>query len=451
MCKPCGHHRRETRKNLMNSENANTNTTLLFRGGEIASEDSPFLQSADILVANGKIERVGADLAAPAGAEVIDCAGCVLMPAMYDLHVHAREPGQEHKEDIETCSEAAINGGVTGMVLMPNTTPAIDSGGLVQTVLDIIAEKSRIAVLQTGCITKGRAGEELAAIAGMAAKGVPMLTDDGDPVPDPRLLRRAMEYAKDFGLPCTSHCEVKSLSGRGAMNEGPVSYRLGLPGIPAISEEICLDRDIRIAQYTGAHVHLQHVTTARGMETIRRAKEDGVRVTCEVAPHHLLFNEEHIVNYDTNYKMNPPLRTAEDNELLLQGLIDGVFDVIATDHAPHSDFEKQNNDFAAAPFGITGLETAVVSLYHHYIKPGRFGWDLLVRRYSAEPRRFLGQDPVPVIEGGAAEFLVFAMDQTTTFDREFMKSKSANTPFIDQTLDGQVTCVVRGGEVLLRR
>ncbi|MCB1091710.1 MAG: dihydroorotase [Verrucomicrobiae bacterium] len=430
---------------------SHSSVPILFRGGEIASEDSPFLQTADVLVEGGRIARVGTNLEAPEGAEVIDCSGCVLMPAMYDVHVHAREPGQEHKETIETCSEAAINGGVTGMILMPNTVPAIDTGGLVQTVLDIAAAKSRIQVLQTGCITKGRAGEELAAIAGMAAKGVPMLTDDGDPVPDPRLLRRAMEYAKDFGLPCASHCEVKSLSGKGSINEGPASYRLGLPGIPAISEEICLDRDIRVAQYAGAHVHIQHVTTARGMETIRRAKEDGVKVTCEVAPHHLIFNEDHIVDYDTNYKMNPPLRTAEDNARLLQGLIDGVFDVIATDHAPHSHSEKRNNDFGGAPFGITGLETAVVSLYHHFIKPGRFGWDLLVRRYSAEPRRLIGQAPVPVVEEGEAEFIVVSTGKTTTFTREFMRSKSHNTPFIDQTLDGQIVGVVRGGKVLLNR
>lgn len=428
-----------------------TKGCLLFRGGEIASEDSPFLQSADVLVEDGRILRVGVNLDAPQDAEIVDCAGCVLMPAMFDVHVHAREPGQEHKETIKTCSEAAINGGVTGMVLMPNTLPAIDTGGLIQTVLDIAAADSRIRVLQTGCITKGRAGEEIAAIAGMAARGAPMLTDDGEPVSDPRLLRRAMEYAKDFGLPCASHCEVKSLSGRGAINEGPASYRLGLPGIPAISEEICLDRDIRIAQYTGAHVHIQHVTTARGMETIRRAKEDGVRVTCEVAPHHLIFNEDHIVDYDANYKMNPPLRTAEDNERLLQGLIEGVFDVIATDHAPHSENEKRHNDFGSAPFGITGLETAVVSLYHQFIKPGRFGWDLLVRRYSAEPRRLIGLEPVPIADGAPAEFVVFATGKTTTFSREFMKSKSQNTPFIDQTLDGQIVCVVRAGELLLRR
>lgn len=435
---------------MMNAAKTTTARTL-FRGGQIASEDSPFLQSADVLVEGEKLVGVGENLTVEGPVEEIDCTGCVLMPAMFDLHVHAREPGQEQKESIESASEAAINGGVTGMVLMPNTLPAIDSGGLVQTIKDIAEEKSRIQVLQSGCLTKGRAGEELSAIAGLAAKGVPLLTDDGDAVADPRLLRRAMEYAKDFGLPVASHCEVKALSGKGAINEGKISYRLGLPGIPSISEEICIDRDIRLAQYTGAHLHIQHVTTARGMETIRRAKEDGVNVTCEVAPHHLIFNEGDIRDYDPNFKMNPPLRSEEDNELLLQGLIGGVIDVIATDHAPHTEFEKRNCDFASAPFGITGLETAVVSLFHHFIKQERFGWDLVVRRYSAEPRRLLGLEPFPVVEEGRAEFLVFATDQSTTFQREFMRSKSANTPFVDQTLEGRVVAVVRGGEILLQR
>jgi len=421
-----------------------------FKGGEVASEDSPKLERLDVLVEGKKISRVAVDVKAPKGAEVVECEGCVISPAMFDIHVHAREPGREDKETIETCSEAAINGGVTGMVLMPNTLPAIDSGGLVQSVLDIAAEKSRIPIWQSGCITKGREGKELAGIAGMKAKGVPVITDDGDPVSDSMVLLRAMEYAKRFDLMLAMHCEVKELSGKGAMNEGKVSYRLGIPGIPACSEEICMDRDIRVAQYTGAHVHIQHVTSARGMETIRRFKEEGVHVTCEVSPHHLLFNEEDIGDYDTQYKMNPPLRTAEDNEKLLQALIDGVFDVIATDHAPHTEFEK-NSDFASAPFGITGLETALVSLYHHYVKKGTFGWDLLVKRYSAEPRRLTNLDPVPVVEGGVADFIVFDTNRKTKFTKKFMKSKSSNTPFLDQELDGQVITVMKDGELLLNR
>ncbi len=436
--------------NVGNSETEKVGRVFL-QGGRIASEDTSGLVEGDVLIENGRISRIGIDLEAPEGVKVIDCSGKIILPALFDVHVHAREPGQEHKETIETCSEAAINGGITGMVLMPNTLPAIDSGAMVQSVLNIAAEKSRIPIWQSGCITKGRAGAELAGIAGMAGKGVPVLTDDGSPVSNHQVLRRAMEYAKDFDLMLASHCEVMELSGNGAMNEGRISYQLGIPGIPAISEEICLDRDIRIAQYTGAHVHIQHVTTARGMDTIRRFKEEGVNVTCEVAPHHLIFNEDHIGNYDTCYKMNPPLRTAEDNARLLEGLIDGVFDVIATDHAPHTEFEKNNNDFVSAPFGITGLESAVVSLFDRYISKGVFGWDLLVKRYSAEPRRLTKLDPVPVVEGGAAELIVFDPEAQTTFTKSFMRSKSSNTPFLNQLLKGQVRVVIKGDEILLER
>lgn len=421
----------------------------LFEGGRIAGEDSAKLLRADVLVEGGRIARVGPKLVAPKGCEVIDCAGKILFPALFDAHVHAREPGQEQKESIASCSEAAINGGVTGFVMMPNTSPAIDSAGVVKTVLEA-AGKCRIPILTSGAITKGREGKELAAIGAMKAAGAVMITDDGFPVSNPVVLRRAMEYARDFGLIVASHCETMELSGGGCMHEGSVSYSLGLEGIPAISEEICLDRDIRIAQYTGAHVHIQHVTTARGMNTIRRFKEEGVQVTCEVAPHHLIFNHEDVGDYDTAYKMNPPLRTREDNAALLQGLIDGIFDVIATDHAPHTPFEK-NNDFASAPFGITGLETALPSLHHYFISQGKFGWNLLVKRYSAEPRRLLGRPPVPVVEGGTAEFVVFDPEAETTFTREFMKSKSVNTPFLDKTLKGRVEFVVRAGELLLKR
>jgi dihydroorotase len=424
-------------------------TRHLYRNGHIAAEDTAELRLADVLVEGEKITQIAPNITPPTDCEVIDCTGKILLPALFDLHVHAREPGQEQKENIYSCSEAAINGGITGFVMMPNTSPAIDNAGVVKTVLESAA-KCRIPIYTTGAITKGREGKELAAIGAMKAAGIVMITDDGFPVSNPVVLRRAMEYAKNFGLIVASHCETMELSGKGSMHEGSVSYSLGLEGIPAISEEICLDRDIRIAQYTGAHVHIQHVTTARGMNIIRGFKDQGVKVTCEVAPHHLLFNHEDVGDYDTTYKMNPPLRTKEDNAALLKGLIEGVFDVIATDHAPHTAFEK-NNDFASAPFGITGLETALPSLYHYFISQGSFGWDLIVKRYSAEPRRILNLPPVPIVEGGNAEFIVFNPTATTTFTQEFMKSKSTNTPFLDKTLNGRVDAVVLKGEVLLNR
>ena len=424
---------------------------ILIKQASVAGEDSADLFEADVLVEKGTIKGVGPSLDSKDGARVIEAKGKVLLPGLFDLHVHVREPGQTSKETIRTGSEAAINGGVTGIVAMPNTVPAIDSGGMVRSVLEIAGRDSRIEFFTTGSITKDRAGKEMAAIGEMKEVGVVMITDDGSPVENPQLLRRAMEYAREFDLPLASHCETMDLSGTGAMNEGKRSYKLGIPGIPSISEEICIARDIQIAAYTGAHLHVQHVTTARGMEIIRQAKNDGVKVTCEVAPHHLIFNENDIVNYDTYFKMNPPLRTGEDNEKLLEGLIEGVFDVIATDHAPHTEFEKKQQDFEAAPFGITGLETALPSLYHHYIKEGKFGWDLLVKRYAAEPRRILKLDQVSVKEGSKAELVLFDTQATTTFTQEFMKSKSPNTPFLDKELQGSVDLVLNGEEVLLDR
>lgn len=423
----------------------------LYRNARIASEDSPQLQNADVLVEGDRIIGVAAGISGVEDAEVIDCTGRILLPGLFDIHVHAREPGQDDKENIATCAEAAINGGVTGFVMMPNTSPAIDNAGVVRSVLES-ARRTRIGpgIYTSGAITKGRKGEELAGIAGMKAAGCVMLTDDGYAVDNPQVLRRAMEYARDYELMIASHCELKALSGKGCMHEGKISYALGLPGIPSISEEICITRDIRLAEYTGVHLHIQHVTTIEGMSTIKRAKDRGIRVTCEVAPHHLMFNHEHIGDYNTHYKMNPPLRTPEDNAALLQGLKDGWFDAIATDHAPHTPFEK-NQDFASAPFGITGLETALVSLHDRYISKDLLNWQHIVKCCSAEPRRLMKLPPVPVKEGGTAEFIVFNPARTTTFSRAFMKSKSSNTPFLDQTLQGMVERVVYRGEELLAR
>jgi len=424
---------------------------ILIRNARIASEDSAALREGDVLVEDGLIKSIGTGLTAPAGAKVIDARGRIVMPAMFDAHVHFREPGQEAKENIQTGTEAAINGGITGIVMMPNTKPAIDSAPVVRMVLDSAAKHSRIPVYTSGCITKDRAGKELAGIDGMRSLGVKMLTDDGDSVADPAVLLRAMQYASEFGMFFASHCEVPEIAGPRALNEGVVSYRLGIKGTPACAEEIIIDRDIRLAHAAGAHIHIQHVSSKIGMETIHWWKERGdVKVTCEVAPHHLLFTEEDIGDFDTHYKMNPPLRTKADTEALLQGLIDGVFDLIATDHAPHTPFEK-SQDFISAPNGITGLDTALVSLYHHFIATGKFGWDLVVKRYSAEPRRMMGLEPVPIEEGKPADLILFDPEAETTFTTGFMKSKSRNTPFLDKTLKGRVDLVVLGDTILLER
>ncbi len=425
--------------------------TLLITNARLASDNSPALTPADVLVSAGKIHQIGAGLAAPAGARVIDARGRILLPGMFDAHVHFREPGFEAKETIATGSEAAINGGITGVVMMPNTSPAIDSTTVVASVLASAKRSSRIPVYTSGCVTKGRHGKELAAIDGMRALGVRMLTDDGDTTADAAVLLRAMQYAGEFGMFFASHCEVPELAGPRALNEGVTSYRLGIKGSPACAEEIIIDRDIRLAHAAGAHIHIQHVSSKLGMETIRWWKSRGdVRVTAEVAPHHLLFTEEDIGDFDTHYKMNPPLRTKADTEALLQGLIDGVFDLIATDHAPHTPFEK-SQDFVSAPNGITGLDTAVVSLYHHFIANGVFGWDLLVKRYSAEPRRLMGLPVASIAQGEPADMVLFDPDATTAFTADFMRSKSQNTPFLNQTLRGSVDLVVLGENILLER
>jgi dihydroorotase len=424
--------------------------SLFLSNCRIACEHSPELTPGHVLVENGRIAAIGTDLVKPENGREIDARGRILMPSMFDAHVHFREPGFEAKENIASGAQAAINGGVTGVVMMPNTSPALDNPATIRTVLDA-GRQTPITVLTSGCITKGRKGTELAAIDGMRSLGVKMLTDDGDSVDDPAVLYRAMLYTKDLGMFYASHCEVPSLAGPRALTEGPTAFRLGIKGSPPCAEEIIIDRDIRIAHAAGAHIHIQHVSSALGMETIRWWKERGdVKVTAEVAPHHLMFSEDDIGDFDTNYKMNPPLRTKRDNALLLEGLKQGVFDLIATDHAPHTAFEK-SQDFVSAPNGITGLETALISLFHYYVRSNEFGWDLVIKRYSAEPRRFMGLDAVSIAVGQPAEFLLFDPESSTTFTKEYMRSRSQNTPFIDKTLHGSIDLVVKDGLVLLER
>lgn len=424
---------------------------LIIRQCQLVHSDQQATAATDVWLENGLIRKMGDVSAAPPGTAEIDARGMFLMPAMFDAHVHFREPGGEAKETIQSGSEAAINGGITGVVMMPNTSPSIDSGNAVATVLEIARRNSRIPVFSSGCVTKDRKGRELAGIDGMRAHGVRMLTDDGDSTEDPAVLLRAMQYAKDFGMFFASHCEVASLAGPRALNDGEVSFRLGIKGSPACAEEIIIDRDIRIAHAAGAHIHIQHVSSKLGMETIEWWKNRGdVKVTAEVSPHHLMFEDRDIGDYDTHYKMNPPLRTAEDRVALLDGLKRGIFDLIATDHAPHTPFEK-SQDFATAPNGITGLDTALVSLFHTFVREGKLDWGTVVRRYSSEPRRLMGLEPIVLDEGSEANLVLFDPAAETTFSAEFMKSKSQNTPFLDRTLQGSVELVVVGDQVLLDR
>lgn len=413
----------------------------LFKNACIARADSPELEKADVLVGDdGVIKEVGKDIAGDAAS---DCAGCVLVPGMFDLHVHAREPGAEHKETLATCADAALNGGITGLVLMPDTSPPIDTGNLVKSLQDLVFEASPIPMLVAGCLTKRREGEKLAGFSGMANRGVVMLTDSDRTVPCPDLLRRCMEYARDFHLVVTSHCDTPALAKAGAVNEGRISYQLGLPGIPAISQEIAIDRDIRVAQHTGAKLHLQQISTAHALRAISDAKATGTNVTCEVSPFHLLLSEDDIEDYNTAYKLDPPLRLPADRDALLKGLLDDTVDAIATNHAPHTEFEKAA-DFASAPFGVAGLETAVLSLYDRFIKNGVFGWDLLIRKYSVAPREIVGQQPVAIQEGEKANFFVFDPEGETTVDAGYLKTKSHVSPFLGKAFAGAIRETVLG-------
>lgn len=425
------------------------NPSLLLQGGHVASSRGAPVR-ADVWIADGRIQEVGTGLQPSPGTTPVDCAGRVLLPGLFDLHVHVREPGREDRETIASAAEAAINGGITGLLAMPNTQPVIDSGGLVRFVRNIARERARIPVQVAGCATMGREGRQIAEVADMLANGAVMITDDDHPIEDPNVLRRLMEYARPFDVPIACHPETPALSGKGAMNEGRASFHLGLPGIPACGEEIAIGRDLRLAKYTGARVHIQQVSTASGMDIIRRFREDGLRVTCEVTVNHLAFCDEDIGDYDTSLKTNPPLRTRRDRERLLAGLRDGCFDVITTGHAPHSEFDK-NLDFLNAPAGITGLDTALPAVHHHGVRPGHFGWDVVVRCFSENPRRILGLPLSEIHAGCPADLLVFNPAATTTVTRDFLQSRSHNTPFLGKTLAGSVEWVMADGRLVLDR
>jgi len=403
----------------------------------------------DVLLDGGRVRFLKGSAALPEGCPIIKAAGKVLLPGLFDLHAHLREPGREDAETITSGAAAAVNGGFTGLLMMPDTSPPLDNGGMVQSVLDI-ARHADIPMKVAGCISRRRAGEELAEIGDMRERGAVMITDDGETVANPLLLRRALQYSRDLGLLVAVHCDVKELSGSGAMHDGAVSYRLGLPGIHPCAEEIGIARDIRLAQSCRSRIHIKHVTTARGVETIRRYKREGVQVSAEVAPHHLLFTDEDVGDYDTNFKVKPPLRTAADREALLEGLHDGTLDVIATDHSPHTEFEK-HRDFTGAPFGITGLETALPALHQHFIRSGKLTWEILVERMSAAPRRLLGLEVPELCDGAPANCVLFDPAAVTKVDAGFTKSRSRNTPFWEKELTGRVELVVLGDRVLLDR
>lgn len=402
----------------------------------------------DVLIEGDKIAAVASNLEA-GDATVLDMSGKYLVPGLVDMHVHLREPGYEHKEDIESGTRAAAKGGFTGVCSMPNTDPVADNGSVIEYVKARAAAVGHCRVFPSGACSRGLKGEALSEMGDMVAHGAVAFTDDGRGVQGAGMMRRCMDYGKMFGKVFMSHCQDEDLVGDGQINEGAVSTRLALLGWPAQGEEIQIARDIELAKLTGAKLHIQHISTAYGLELVRRAKEEGVEVTCEATPHHMFLSEDDLdETYNTSLKVNPPLRTQADAEAIRQGVIDGTVDAIVTDHAPHAAWEK-SREFELAPFGMTGLETSLALVLTNMVRTGKMGYDRLVEAMSIAPRRILGLDPVSIRPGSVADITVFDPELTWTVGEDGFESKAVNSGFIGVELTGRATDVFVGGKQTL--
>ena len=404
----------------------------------------------DVALEGEKITAVGEGLEAPADAEAADLTGKYLVPGLVDMHVHLRDPGQEYKEDIESGTRAAAKGGFTGVCSMPNTDPCTDNGIVVQYIKTRAAEVGHCRVYPSGACTRGLKGEALAEMGDMVARGAVAFTDDGRGIQDAGMMRRVMDYGIMFGKVFMSHCQDAGLVGEGQVNEGVVSTRLGMLGWPAEGEELQIQRDIALARLTGAKLHIQHITTKRGLDMVRAAKAEGLPVTCEVTPHHLFLTEDDIdATYPTALKVNPPLRTAEDAAALLEGVIDGSVDAIVTDHAPHAEWEKAR-EFAFAPFGMTGIETSLGLVLTNLVETGKISVARMVELMSVAPRRILGVEAASITAGATADITVFDPAQEWDVTEDGFESKAKNSGFIGAHLTGRATDVFVGGEPTLR-
>ncbi len=380
-------------------------------------------------------------------ARKIDGRGLVACPGLVDIHVHFREPGQTHKETIGTGSRAAAAGGFTTVVCMPNTVPPADNAGTIQFIQDAVERDSLVKVYPTGGITVGLKGQALAPIGSLKRAGVVAITDDGDCVQSNELMRRALEYARMFDLPVMDHCQDRSMTQDAVMNEGVVSTRLGLRGWPNAAEDLIVARDIILSGYTGAHIHLQHISSAQSVGLIRRAKARGVRVTAEATPHHFALTDSALSGYDTNFKMNPPLRTEADRRALVAGLRDGTLDCIATDHAPHTNHEK-DCEFDFAPNGIIGLETALAVSLEILVRRSKFKLERVIDLMTRQPARVLGLPAGTLAPGAAADICLFDPGESWLYESGSGHSKSANSPWNGQTLTGRVKATVVDGRVV---
>ena len=432
--------------------NTTSHQYLLLRNGRVLDPSSNLDVVGDVLVADGVIEHAGAPL-----GEVrrdgdlleIDCAGQIVSPGFVDVHCHLREPGREDVETIATGARAAAAGGFTAVCAMPNTDPVTDNQAAVGFIIRQASRAAAARVYPIGAISVGQKGEALAEFGEMIGAGAVAVSDDGKPVASAQLMRTALEYARTFEIPVADHCEEPTLAKGGAMNEGAVSARLGLKGIPSEAEEIMVIRDILLARRTGGHVHLCHMSTKTSVELIRWGKDRNIRVTAEVCPHHLSLTEDAVEGYNTNAKMNPPLRTAEDVEFLKQAVKDGTIDLVATDHAPHH-YDEKEREFSDAPNGIVGLETALAVMVTNLVEPGIISYSTLVERMSCSPARIFHLPGGTLRRGTVADITVFDPKARWSVDPASFLSKGRNTPYAGKPLAGRATCTIVGGRIVYR-
>ena len=403
----------------------------------------------DIRIENGVVSEVGPDLPEQDGEEIFDLSGCYVMPGLIDTHVHLRDPGQEESEDLESGSKAAIAGGFTTVVAMPNTFPVVDNVPIVRYIKDKSARLGYADVLPTAAITKGQEGQEITEIGFLRDAGVIAFTEDGKSVANSGILRKAMTYSKPYDVLFMSHCEDKDLKGAGCMNAGALATEMGLGGIANEVEDIIIMRDIMLAKMTGVRLHIQHLSTASGLELVREAKAKGLPVTCEVTPHHLFLTEDAVRGYNTDAKVAPPLRTAADNEALINGLKDGTITCIGTDHAPHSS-DKKDVEFERAANGISSIEIAFPLIWTHLVETGRFTLSEIVSIMSCNPAELLRIDRGSLSVGKVADVLIFDPETERAVNPQEFYSKGKNCPYTGEVLRGWPSMVLRAGRVVLK-
>lgn len=420
---------------------------LLIKNGWVIDPKTNLSKKADIAIVDGRIIEIADSLSTSSDDLCIDAKGLIVSPGFVDIHVHFREPGQESKETIATGAKAAAHGGVTSVVTMPNTYPPIDNAGMVELIVKKAKDLRGIHIYPAGCATKGREGKELTEMADLKDAGAIAVTDDGNDIESSAVMKHVLEYSSMIGLIYLAHCEDKSLSEGGAMNHGFISTILGLPGIPKEAEETRIARNIQLAKLTGAPIHIQHVSTAQGVSIIREAKKQGVKVTAETCPHYWMLTDDLLTSFNTNLKVNPPIREKEDTIAIIEGLKDHTIDCIATDHAPHTPTEK-DVPFEEAPFGVIGLETLLGCVITGLVKPGHISIEEAVRLITLSPASIIKANAGTLSKGATADITIFSIDEEWTVTKDIFKSMSCNSPFIGMTLTGKVKCTLCCGRVV---